>query len=433
MNLKFLLKVTFLIAFYVKLSQELYATNIIYISSSIEKIYSQNKSAVILVSNPEYLINLFKKIKVWNEFPTALNFLIYCTNFEIKILNMFSYHEFLTNALVSRSYFIEDNPNSLSLLTANAFAENRCKEIRFETVDILDKTTLIWKNQLRIEKKFENFYGCMLVLIYYATYINIEFGLTSDNKVFGFQFDFFDLMARRGNFVTFFQVKYNEYDGPANVPNVTIPDIFPYSNFDFEPDIYLTVDTHHGTNYHTTTTFDENVLGFAITPSEAYNSYEKMILPFDEMTWTYLIITFSCAFLFIFFMNYASKNIRSLIYGEDVNTPAFNVVAIFFGIGQTRLPLENFSRIILIIFIIFCLIIRTAYQGVQYDMLTKDMRKPLPKTIADLVDMGYVILYADLSWTQNTLDGLSNTERSVYFYVEITRDYQKPKKIPVVL
>jgi uncharacterized membrane protein (DUF485 family) len=147
-------------------------------------------------------------------------------------------------------------------------------------------------------------------------------------------------------------------------------------------------------NQEVTTTFDVLEEIFAITPTETYNSYEKIILPFDEMTWIFCILTFAFAFIFIFIINFASRKIQSLIYGEGVNTPAFNVVAIFFGIGQTRLPVENFSRIILMAFIIFCLIIRTAYQGVQFDMLTKDMRKPIPKTISDLKDMGYVINYS---------------------------------------
>jgi hypothetical protein len=94
----------------------------------------------------------------------------------------------------------------------------------------------------------------------------------------------------------------------------------------------------------------------------------------------------------ICFAKKSSQAVRNRIYGRGVNTPAFNVVGTFFGIGQVRLPVESFPRFILMCFILFCLIIRTAYQGVSYDMMTKDMRKPLPKTIRDLYLQNYTIL-----------------------------------------
>jgi hypothetical protein len=100
-----------------------------------------------------------------------------------------------------------------------------------------------------------------------------------------------------------------------------------------------------------------------ISPPESYNTYEKLTLPFDADTWMYLLITFGVAFLSIFFMNFLPKMVRNIIYGENVSMPSFNVIGTFFGIGQTRLPNNNFARIVLMSFIIFCLIFRTAYQG----------------------------------------------------------------------
>jgi hypothetical protein len=100
-----------------------------------------------------------------------------------------------------------------------------------------------------------------------------------------------------------------------------------------------------------------------ITPGEKYSSYEKLFLPFDTETWTYLAIVFGVAFLTVFAGNLMPENLRNIFYGMRTKTPSFNIIGSFFGIPQNRLPMENFPRILLIYFVIFCLIFRTAYQG----------------------------------------------------------------------
>jgi hypothetical protein len=56
-----------------------------------------------------------------------------------------------------------------------------------------------------------------------------------------------------------------------------------------------------------------------------------------------------------------------------------------------RLPVNNFARIILMIFIVFCLVIRTAYQGVLFEMITTDMRKTAPSSMKELLEQNYTI------------------------------------------
>jgi hypothetical protein len=60
-----------------------------------------------------------------------------------------------------------------------------------------------------------------------------------------------------------------------------------------------------------------------------------------------------------------------------------------------RLPSSNFGRMILMVFIIFCLIIRTAYQGVLFEMITTDMRKDSPNTMEELLESNYSIYLVD--------------------------------------
>lgn len=74
--------------------------------------------------------------------------------------------------------------------------------------------------------------------------------------------------------------------------------------------------------------------------------------------------------------------------------PAHNAVGIFFGIGQTKLPEEYFSRFLLLLFIWFCLMFRTCYQSKNFEFITSDMRKPMPETFEDLAYWNYTIFAA---------------------------------------
>ncbi|KAG5671226.1 hypothetical protein PVAND_001435 [Polypedilum vanderplanki] len=82
-------------------------------------------------------------------------------------------------------------------------------------------------------------------------------------------------------------------------------------------------------------------------------------------------------------------------YFSVTDNPIYNVVAIFMGISQLRLPNESFSHSIWLIFILFCLIIRTCWQSKMFEFMTSNMRKPLPESIDDLKKMNYTIMVVE--------------------------------------
>jgi hypothetical protein len=142
---------------------------------------------------------------------------------------------------------------------------------------------------------------------------------------------------------------------------------------------------------HMTVAFKDDKYVFVVPLGAKYTNFEKILFPYDQMTWTFLFSIFGIAFIITFTVNQLPKIFPRMLYGEYVRNPIHNIFGTFFGITQHRLPENNFGRIILMTFIIFCLIIRTAYQGVMFEMMSKEMRKPIPKTINDLVRLNYVI------------------------------------------
>lgn len=126
-------------------------------------------------------------------------------------------------------------------------------------------------------------------------------------------------------------------------------------------------------SHQLTVVFDDDVFTFTIPQPEFYSPLEKVFLPFDTYTWILFLAVNTFAAVVVGVLSFAPKQVREFCYGRGVNTPIFNMVKIFFGIGQTVLPGRNFARFILVLYIFFCLIFRTVYQGKHYEFLFKVM------------------------------------------------------------
>jgi hypothetical protein len=126
--------------------------------------------------------------------------------------------------------------------------------------------------------------------------------------------------------------------------------------------------------------------GFAVTKGLSYTPMEKLLLPFDLETWIMILITFAIGFLTIFIIYRCNRFVQRFVFGTFVQDPSLYLTSIFFGIGVTRLPGRNFARYLMMIFTLYCLIIRTTYQGKMFEFLNKDVKRPTAKTEQDLID-----------------------------------------------
>src|SRR5690349_22994219 len=114
-------------------------------------------------------------------------------------------------------------------------------------------------------------------------------------------------------------------------------------------------------------------------------------MPFDFFTWALIASTFLASFLAILILYFVKRSIRDFVIGSNVMAPSLNVVQIFFGISQVVVPRTNFARYLTMLFILFCLIIRTAWQSKIYEFMQKDVAKPEPETVEEMINQGYWI------------------------------------------
>jgi hypothetical protein len=128
------------------------------------------------------------------------------------------------------------------------------------------------------------------------------------------------------------------------------------------------------------------------TPSEI------LIKPFEPSLWTLLASV--CIFGVI-----CVPVVRKIRFGrfhhDSSSIQYINLLIIFLGGSQVKLPRRNFNRILLVIFAIFCIVMRTAYQGKLFAFMQNGNRQKGPTEIDEMIDRNYNF-YMTESFTEFT-------------------------------
>ncbi|CAG9801201.1 unnamed protein product [Chironomus riparius] len=310
--------------------------------------------------------------------------------------------------LYQYTYFITDEDDSIILSTIEWFGPHGCDRPHVYIINKFYKTTLRWDKKLENHEKFMNYHGCELVMLLPTHFEDNSmthlsgFSIIRDNvksfDIYGITPEIFKIAAKKHNYKAGYQ--------PASMPSAWLRQnilgevqLIRINGTLKDPHVFFEISTLHALHNELTSTkivknFDVHVF---VTPAEKYTPYEKLFLPFDLLTWTFVLITFIATFLIIIIINNLPKSTQTIVYGHKVETPIWNVISIFFGISLIRLPNKNFSRFILLIFIYFCLIFRTCFQSKFFEFMTSEPRRPPPKSIDDIIEKVYLVYIMNLS------------------------------------
>jgi hypothetical protein len=123
---------------------------------------------------------------------------------------------------------------------------------------------------------------------------------------------------------------------------------------------------------------------FAIPPGERLTAFEKLLRPFEFAVWMALVASLAIGMLVILFINVGAKHLRDFVYGTRIRHAVVNMMEVIFGQSQRRLPKRNFSRYLLMMFLLFCLVKRSIYQGRLFIFLQSDGRHKEVQTIDEM-------------------------------------------------
>jgi hypothetical protein len=313
-----------------------------------------NISAVVLMKDATSSTNLRDQASLGNLFPVNFFFLFYFgqeigdSDFENQRVKRQMLYEGHNDPLAFAYYLFKiKDKDEMELLTLELFTHINCDVPQPKYVDTYRNFS--WENNLAISERFRNFNKCLISFLIRTDHI--EAYEDFEGKIQGSFVEIDRILAQKGNFTP--EISFCDPDATANTC---------HENFHVIQSIKMHSDMIKP-GYQVTVAFWQRIYIFLITPGERYSQWEKIVLPFDLQTWIYSLTVFAAAFVTTFFVNRMSENVRNLFLGSSSQYPAYNILGTFFGISQTRAPDGNFARMILMIFILFCLIIRTAYQG----------------------------------------------------------------------
>lgn len=145
-----------------------------------------------------------------------------------------------------------------------------------------------------------------------------------------------------------------------------------------------------------------------VPPPNPFGSLMKLLLAFSFDAWILLIVILAIVFVLVLLIMKAFLKARDIVIGINVETPALNILAILLGIPLNNLPRRNFARFLLIMFTMFCFIVRSGfYQGKLFGILKTEM---YPKEISTIDE------YQNLNYEFFMYEGLATRFTDFKFY-----------------
>lgn len=362
---------------------------------------TMKKSEILIFSAVDSLDNFNDNAEIEIKPAEIFLFLVLCLKATFEQLSNLK-----DSKILQFQYFIIEETEAFRLLTFVWYTAQKCNETQLIEVNRFDKKQNTWKNSNFVMKKFRNLHGCQVVFGVHLQNPITAYDILENGTIeyWGYNIDVFEDFAEKLNY----SLKLNPYYKQTGdyyfkeLKNVTV--------LTWLRDITVPTKTSVTTQPYM---FLSSQL--AVSPGDDFTSFEKLWLPFDATTWGLIIFIFTTAILTIFLLRFSKNSIRKFVFGRNVKTPSLNIAAHFFGTSQHILPGRNFARFMTTMFILYSLIIRTAWQGKMFEFMQKNMTKPGVQSIEEMIVQNFTFYVRE-----NHIYHFDNTEitkrYNIYFY-----------------
>lgn len=348
-----------------------------------------SESAIMTFDSVNSLKSFNAKVQLKNDFSKKFKFFVYCQNATVD--EIASLRPSNTNIL-HFEYFVVDAVDAIRLLTFVWYMPGQCNVTQLIEINRFNKVTETWKKPNFVIQKFKNFYGCRLVLgiLHQFPFASVRF------KSGTISFDGFNIVAMYDLAESLnFTILMNPWIENRNqFFHSKVPVDLTISQYDLNH--YAFVSTRSKWFFTRPYLFVRSCL--ALPPGKEYSVYEKLHLPFDRYTWFLIVFTFFVAYTTVFIVNRFERSVQKFVFGSRVTTPGTNILRVFFGDPQHILPGRNFARLLFMFFALYCIIMRTAYQGKMFEFMKKNITKPELQSIEDMIENNYTFCSVSLGF-----------------------------------
>lgn len=348
------------------------------------------RRAIIIYLESLKLLHEFEKIIEGGKFDFSGFYLVVLYNDCIE--NVQTIFDELWKKYIYNIYVICESQSGINLLTFAPFENSsNCNDTTAKVVNKFINGKFI--NSPIIVSKLRNFHGCSFKIATVTEADNLVKKIHKNGTIeyFGPGLDMLKGVAESLNFN--FNLQVMELNSTRHVLNVT-------AMGPFEKLFNKSVDIMSGEwvlkpsrtkFFDTTNCHGSTSVVFIVPPGRKFTPLQKLLRPFHWIVWIFLLSTFLIGIFVIFLINYKFKQLRSFVFGRNVKNPVMNLIAAIFAQHQRKLPQRNFSRFILINFLILCLIMRSVYQGGLLKFLQSNQRSKGMTTLKEILESNYTI------------------------------------------
>lgn len=141
--------------------------------------------------------------------------------------------------------------------------------------------------------------------------------------------------------------------------------------------------------FDATTSYTSVPINFVISLGTQLTSFEKLIFPFERLTWILIALCLLIGSIVISIVKCCSKMTQNFIFGTKVDDPYLNMFIGFIGGTQKVLPRRNFARFLLVVYLMYCLVMRTLYQAAYFQLMQSSKRHDEVQTIEEMVEKDF--------------------------------------------
>ncbi|CAG9805377.1 unnamed protein product [Chironomus riparius] len=357
---------------------------------------NQNRNSAILIDN----------IKVFRETENRINAKVFKSmGLHIVILldgNFDDVHEIFENFWIKSIFNIIAlmNNNGTLLLSFEPFADpQNCGDTSPKVINRFLNGKFV--DKLNLKKTFDNMNRCPITVTTFVDPVAImkESFANGSFILRGHEVQMIKTISKMLNFTLNLKFREGLQQWGIVYENGTCTKAFKVLN-DKKTDILLGnlyLKESRCYYFDNSATYLNYPVFLVLSPQEKLSSFEKLLSPLQTSVWLMVLLTIGCGIVVIMAITLKFKFLRQFVYGEGVHYPVTNLFTAFIGLPQPIMPKMNFSRFILMMFMMLSLVLRSIYQGSLYKFLQSDGRQKEPKTIAELIEKDYTFITSESS------------------------------------
>lgn len=323
--------------------------------------------------------------------------------------------------IVNLNILIQDVEGAVLSMTYFPYGPGYCEEVRPVVYNKYENDS--FSSRIHFPWKLSDFFGCPLTIAIteappFASYVN-------ESYVTGIEGNVVNILAERD--ILNFSLKIicgNEIERQGMIyPNGTITGALALlnsrrANFTIG---FFDIRAERIDLFDHTTSFYSSKMQFLATVEARLSPLGWIWVAFEVEVWIVIFLSLLIGFIVICSLKWRPRYQRDFIVGRNATTPMLNMITIICGNPLHRIPGRNFARTILIYFILFTFVLRTAYQGALYEVAQRD--PDYVDSLSEMLEQNFTFYSAPLF--KIYIDAVPGLNKSVNYIIPNEDTYMR--------